>query len=276
VALLSDLINSTSVLEVSRTAQSGAAPSIATRLSCANTGGYGEGSVLSPLVSATTPPAARTANRHRANRGVRHRRLVVAVALLGLVAVAIVVEFARDTVTPRLFHLATGLVGGVPVAMAIAGWCTYGLLPVAAILLDRDHRRRYGRPDVGPLSDSTLLMRRIKASDGHRLARQPWVVWCWRAPVVAVVVLAIAFLPVPGDGHSDLVAAMQTTRSGAAFLIGWQWACVSAVLGTLIIVMGPVAAALRPRTESLRLPIASYIVASTLSLAALVVAIASA
>jgi hypothetical protein len=202
--------------------------------------------------------------------------VVVAVALLGLAAVAIVVEFARNAVTPRLFHLANGLVGGVPVGMAVAGWCTYGLLPFAAILLDRDHRRRYGRADVGPLSDSTLLMRRIKASDGHRLARRGWLVWCWRAPVVAVVVLAIAFLPVPGDGHGDLVATMQSTRGGAAFLIGWQWTCVAAVLGTMIIVMGPVIAALRPRTESLRLPIVSYIVASALSLAALVVAIASA
>ena len=276
MALLSDLINSTSVLEVALAAQSGAAPAITTRLSCTNPGEYGDGSVLSPVVSATSPPAARTATRHRAQRNTRRRRIVVAATLIGIAAAAIAVEFARDAVTPRLFRAANGLVGGMPVGMAVAGWCTYGLLPLAAILLDRDHRRRYGRADVRPLTDSTLLMRRIKASDGHRLARRPWIFWVWRVPVAALVALALVFLPIPGDGHGDLVATMQTTRSGAAFLIGWQWACVAAVLGTLIIVMGPVAAALRPRKESGRLPIGSYIVAAALSLAALAVAVVSA
>jgi hypothetical protein len=276
VALLSDLINSTSVLEVAPAAQPGAATRIATGLSCTNPGGYGNGSVLSPLVSATSPPAARTATRHRAERNTRRRRVVLATALIGIAAAATAVEFARDVVTPRLFHAANGLVGGMPVGMAVAGWCTYGLLPLAAILLDRDYRRRYGRADVGPLTDSTLLMRRIKASDGHRLARRPWIVWAWRVPVAALVALAVVFLPIPGDGHGDLVATMQTTRGGAAFLIGWQWAGVTAALGTMIIVLGPVAAALRPREASGRMPIGSYTVASALSLAALAVAIASA
>ena len=213
----------------------------------------------------------------------RRRRVIVVGTLLGLAAVAIAVEFARDAVTPRLFHLAQSLAGGVPIGMAAAGWCTYGLLPLAAILLDRDHRRRYGRTDVGPLADSTLLMQRIKASDGHRLARRSWYVWCWRLPVVALIALAVVFLPIPGDGHDDLVATMQTTRGGAAFLIGWQWACVAALLGVIFIVMGPVITALRPRgsdgqvrPESRRLPVGAYITASALSLAALAVAIASA
>jgi hypothetical protein len=253
-------------------------------LSCANTGGYGHGSVLSPLVSASSPPAARTATRHRALRSTyRRRRVIVVASLLGLATVAIAIEFARDAVTPRLFHAANGLVGDVPVGMAVVGWCTYGLLPLAAILLDRDHRRRYGRPDVGPLSDSTLLMQRIKASDGHRLARRSWYVWCWRLPVAALIALAVVFLPIPGDGHDDLVVRMQTTRGGAAFLIGWQWACVAAVLGVMFIVMGPVITALRPRgsdeqvrTESRRLPVGAYVTASALSLAALAVAIGSA
>jgi hypothetical protein len=276
VALLSDLINSTSVLEVAPAAQSGSTQRIATGLSCTNPGGYGERSVLSALVSATSPPAARTATRHRAQRDSRRRRAVVATTLIGIAAAAIAVEFARDAVTPRLFHAANGLVGGMPVGMAVAGWCTYGLLPLAAILLDRDHRCRYGRADVGALTDSTLLMRRIKASDGHRLARRPWIVWVWRVPVAALVALAVVFLPIPGDGHGDLVATMQATRGGAAFLIGWQWTCVAAVLGTMIIVMGPVATALRPRKELGRMPIGTYIVAAALSLAALAVAIVSA
>jgi len=127
-------------------------------------------------------------------RNTHRRRVIVVGTLLGLAAVAIVVQFARDAVTPRLFHLAQSLAGGVPIGMAIAGWCTYGLLPLAAILLDRDHRRRYGRADVGPLSDSTLLMQRIKASDGHRLARRSWYVWCWRLPVGALIALAVVFL----------------------------------------------------------------------------------
>jgi hypothetical protein len=211
-------------------------------------------------------------------RNAHHRRRVIVVGtLLGIAAAAIAVEFARDAVTPRLFHAANGFVGDVPVGMAVAGWCTYGLLPLAAILIDRDHRRRYGRADVGPLSDSTLLMQRIKAADGHRLARRSWYVWCWRAPIAALIALAIVFLPVPGDGHGDLVATMQETRGGAAFLIGWQWACVAAVLGVMFIVIGPVITALRPRgSESRRLPIGAYVTASALSLAALAVAIASA
>ena len=102
-------------------------------------------------------------------------------------------------------------------------------------------------------------------------------------PAAALIAIAVAFLPVPGDGHHDFVARMQETRGGAAFLIGWQWACVAAVLGTMIIVLGPVAAALRSRgeastarDESVRLPIGSYVAASALSLAALAVAIVSA
>jgi hypothetical protein len=210
------------------------------------------------------------------------RRVIVIGALGGLVAVAIAVEFARDAVTPRLFDIAKSVTGDVPIAMAVAGWCTYGLLPLAAILLDRDQRRRYGRPDVGPLPDSTLLMQRIKESDGHRLARPSWYVWLWRAPTAALIALAIVFLPIPGDGHGNLVTRMQMTRSGAAFLIGWQWACVAAVLGVMIIVMGPVVTTLRSRgkaprpEESRRIPIGSYVTASALSLAALVVAVASA
>ena len=65
-----------------------------------------------------------------------------------------------------------------------------------------------------------------------------------------------------------------------AFLIGWQWACVAAVLGVMLIVLGPVIAALRPRDpegpESRRLPVGAYVTASALSLAALAVAIGSA
>ena len=210
------------------------------------------------------------------------RRVIVIGALGGLAAVAIAVEFARDAVTPRLFDVAKSVTGDVPIGMAVAGWCTYGLLPLAAILLDRDQRRRYGRPDVGPLPDSTLLMQRIKESDGHRLARPSWYVWLWRAPIAALIALAIVFLPIPGDGHGNLVTRMQMTRSGAAFLIGWQWACVAAVLGVMIIVMGPVVTTLRSRgqaprpEESRRIPIGSYATASALSLAALVVAVASA
>jgi hypothetical protein len=126
-------------------------------------------------------------------------------------------------------------------------------------------------------------MQRIKASDGHRLARRSWYVWCWRLPVAALIALAVVFLPIPGDGHDDLVATMQTTRGGAAFLIGWQWACVTALLGVMFIVMAPVITALRPhgsegqiRTESRRLPVGAYLTASALSLAALAVAMASA
>jgi hypothetical protein len=284
VALLSNLINSTSVLEDRLSAQAGASSSIATYLSCTNTGGYGGVSVVSPLVSASCPPAARTATPHRARRNTpRRRRIIVVGTLLGLAAVVVCVEFARDAVTPRLFDGAKSLTGGVAVGMAVAGWCTYGLLPLAAILLDRDHRRRYGRPDVGPLADSTVLMRRIKASDGHRLAPRSWYAWFWRVPSVVLIALAVVFLPIPGDGHRNLVDAMQATHGGAAFLIGWQWACVAAVLGVMFIVMGPVITALRPRgsdgrvrVESRRLPVGAYVTASALSLAALAVAIGSA
>lgn len=211
------------------------------------------------------------------------RRVIVVGTLAALAAVAIAVDLAADALTPRLFQAADGLVGNVPVGMAAAGWCTYGLLPLAAILLDRDHRRRFGRPDVGPPSDSTLLIRRIKAADGHSLARRSWFVWCWRLPVAALIALAVVFLPIPGDGHDDLVATMQSTRGGAAFLIGWQWACMTAVLGVMFIVMGPVITALRRRgskdqvrAESWRAPVGTYVTASALSLAALVVAIGSA
>jgi hypothetical protein len=284
VALLSDPINSTSVLEALPPAQSGAVSSIATHLSCPNTGAEGCGSVLSPLVSASSPPAAATATRHRVPDNTRRRRrVIVAGTLIGLAAAAIAVEFARDAATPRLFDVAKSLTGDLPIGMAVAGWCTYGLLPLAAILLDRDHRRRYGRPDVGVRPDSTLLMQRIKASDGHRLARRSWYVWCWRGPIAALIALAVVFLPIPGDGHGTLVATMQETRSGAAFLIGWQWACVAAVLGVMIIVMGPVVTALqsrgeasRPPGEFRRIPVGSYITASALSLGALAVAIFSA
>jgi hypothetical protein len=190
-------------------------------------------------------------------------------------------EWARAEVTTQLFAGAGAVAGSTPVAMAVAGWLTYGLLPLVAIVLDRDHRRRYGRPDVDALTDSTQLIRRVRTTTGHHVAGphltgHAWRYWLPRAPLAALVVLAVFFLPVPGGGHTDLVTTMSADRSGAAFLIGWQWACVGATLGVVLLVMRPVVTATRPRPASHQFPLIGYAAATLLSIAGLVVALLSA
>jgi hypothetical protein len=159
--------------------------------------------------------------------------------------------------------------------MAVAGWLAYGLLPLAVIVLDRDHRRRYGRPEFGALTDSTQLMERIKASSGHRVASPSVRHWLSRAPLLIVLALALLFLPIPGARHPSLADTMGVTHGGAAFLIGTQWACIAGVFGAMIVILAPIVAARRP-AEARRSPLRGYAAAMALPVVALAVAIMSA
>jgi hypothetical protein len=230
-------------------------------------------------VSVTSPPGARTAVRHRVTRSPRRRRLapiaIVGVVVAALVAAAIPLERVRVAAANGLFHLVERLIGGVPTAMAVAGWLAYGLLPLVVIVLDRDHRRRFGRPEFGIMSDSTQLIERIRASNGHRVAGRSVRHWLSRSPLLIVLAFAVLFLPIPGRHHPSLADTMGMTHGGAAFLIGTQWACIAGVLGVMIVILAPVLAARRP-PASPRSPLRAYAAAMALPVVALAVAIMSA
>jgi len=200
--------------------------------------------------------------------------IVVLSALVVVVLLLVPLEYVHDVVARNVFRFADWLTHGTPIWMAVAGWCTYGLLPLVAITLDRDKRRRYGRPEISVADDSTQLIQRIRAEDGHRIARRPLHYWATRTPLLVVVALAVGFLPLPGR-RADLADMMSTTRDGAAFLIGWQWACVAGLLGTVVVIMAPVAGALRRRpTRHSAIP--GYVLALALSAGGLAVGILSA
>ena len=211
-------------------------------------------------------------HRHRAPRA--HRRgLILALAMLAA-ASAVPLEFARQALVARLINGAGVLTGGAPLALALVGWLTYGLLPMLAIVLDRDHRTRYGRPDVSPLDDSTLLIRRVRANEGHRIARRPFHYWISRSPLTLILAVAVVFLPMP---FTHLVADLHESEAGAAFLIGWQWSCVAALLGVMIIVLAPVAGAFRSaRAAATTTPFRLYAAATLPSIVALGIALVGA
>src|SRR5262249_56334217 len=95
-----------------------------------------------------------------------------------------------------------------------------------------------------------------------------------RTPLVVLVELGVGCMPVAG-GRADLADMRSTTRDGAAFLIGWQWACVAGLLGTVVVIMAPVAGALRRRpTKHSATP--GYVLALALSAGGLAVGILSA
>jgi hypothetical protein len=200
--------------------------------------------------------------------------IVVLAALVVVVLLLIPLEYVHDVVARDVFRFANWLTHGTPIWMAVAGWFTYGLLPLVAITLDGDKRRRYGRPEISVADDSTQLIRRIRADDGHRIARRPLGYWATRTPLLVVVALAIGFLPLPGR-RADLAEMMSATRGGAAFLIGWQWACVAGLLGTMVVIMAPVAGAIR-RSPTKHSAIPGYVLALAMSAAGLVVSILSA
>jgi hypothetical protein len=199
----------------------------------------------------------------------RRRGVILALAMLAAAA-AVPLEFGRQALVSRLINETGALVGGAPLALAVAGWLTYGLLPLFAIVLDRDHRARYGRPGVSPLDDSTLLIRRIRANEGHRVARRPVHYWITRSPLVPILAVAVVFLPMP---FTQLVADLHESEAGAAFLIGWQWSCVAALLGVMVIVLAPVAAAFRSPRAVAGTPTRLYAAAALPSIVALGIAL---
>jgi len=209
----------------------------------------------------------------------RRRRLarfaVVSAALAAVAAAAFPLEHARVAAARGVFHFVQHFIGGTPTAMAVVGWLAYGLLPLAVIVVDRDHRRRFGRPEFGTMTDSTQLIERIKSSSGHRVARRSVRHWLSRSPLLIVAALAVLFLPIPGRHHPSLADTMGMTHGGAAFLIGTQWACIAGVLGTMIVILAPIVAA-RRSTELPRSPARGYAAAMALPMAALAVAIVSA
>ena len=211
-------------------------------------------------------------HRHRRARRTNRRRTRLILALVVLAAAcAVPLEFARQAFVARLINATGALTGGAPLALALAGWLTYGLLPLLAIVLDRDNRTRYGRPDVRPLDDSTLLIRRVRATEGHRIARRPFHYWISRSPLVLILAVAVVFLPMP---FTHLVADLRESEAGAAFLIGWQWSCVAALLGVVIVVLAPVAGAFRSRQAApTTLPSRLYVAAALPSIVALGVAV---
>src|SRR5689334_10689118 len=73
----------------------------------------------------------------------RRRGILIAVAMLAAAAL-VPLEFARQALVGRLINATGTLTDGAPLALALAGWLTFGLLPLLAVVLDRDNRNRYG------------------------------------------------------------------------------------------------------------------------------------
>ncbi len=200
---------------------------------------------------------------------------MIAATVFCAAAVLIPLELAREVAANAVVHSATRLTGGVAVGMVFIGWLTFALLPLAAVVLDRDYHRRFGSPGTPVATDTTQLMRRVKARRGHGVARRPARFWLARSPLLVVFALAALFLPLLVAGHSRMVIGWQQTYAGATFLTGWQWSCWTAILGTIIVIMAPVFAGTRPRRARPSSPARVYAAAVALPLIALGISLAS-
>lgn len=262
---------------------------------------------MHPASGLSTPPPAISTHR-AAGAPSRHRRSsrrarwrAAAIGALAVLVVALVVPFevARESVADKLVRWADSATHSSIPAMTVAGWLTYALVPLVAVVFDRDNRRRYGRPKslprqaTGPLdgtgtfelvepdpagrignrlTDTGHLLLRQRAERGHRVARPGIGYWLGRFPLLAVVALAVLFLPLRGVA-TDLVDRWRAAYSGAAFVTGWHWSMPAAALGVILVVMGPVFASAVPRRARQASRTRLYLVAALLPVLALPVAL---
>ncbi|HKD99284.1 MAG TPA: hypothetical protein VKB69_17030 [Micromonosporaceae bacterium] len=270
---------------------------------------------MPPAISSSTRPAPYpavaphrdSARRRRSRRTTskwpaRRRALLILVLAAAVAALLVPFELAREAAADHLVRWADQLTHGSTVAMAVAGWLTYAFLPLAAVVLDRDHERRYGRPKprpypgrghpdgepdwtgtfyltevprqasgrpaADPLTDTGHLVLRQRAARGHRLARRGPGHWLRRSPLLVALALAVLFLPLRGV-NTDLVDRWRAAVSGAAFVNGWHWSMPAAALGVILIVMAPVFASAAPRRARQAPRTVLYLVAALLPLLAL-------
>jgi hypothetical protein len=221
-----------------------------------------------------TPPAAHSEARHHVPRTERRRRTLIQVAIVVMVLILVIpLEFVREATADWLVEWVDAAVGSGPTAMAVAGWLTFALLPIVMIVVDRDMRRRYGAPEVDVRTDTTVLMQRVKATRGHRVAGPSRVHWLVRSPLYAVAALAVIFLPLRGMA-TGVVNGWRRTYGGAAFVTGWHWSVPAAMLGAILIVGTPLYNAVRPRRAAPPVPQSRvYAVAAALPLVSLVIAL---
>lgn len=253
-----------------------------------------------PAPAISTHRASGARSRHRRSPAQARLRAIAVTALVAL-AVALVIPFevARESFADKLVHWADSATHSSIPAMTVAGWLTYAFVPLAAVVFDRDNRRRYGRPRSAPrpatgalddtgtftlveadpagrggnlLTDTGHLLLRERAERGHRVARAGVGHWLRRLPLLAVVALAVLFLPLRGVG-TDLVDRWRAAYSGAAFVTGWHWSMPAAALGVILIVMAPLFASTAPRRARRAPRTRLYLVAALLPLLALPVAL---
>jgi hypothetical protein len=223
-------------------------------------------------VSTTTHPSPRVGARRRA---AAPRRRPAAIAALVLVALAIVavLDHYREAAAEWMFRLALTVTGGAHAGMTVAGWLTFALVPLGAVVLDRDHRRRFGAPAPRDMSDTMQFVLRERASRGHGVARRPVTWWLRRTPLFAVFAVAAINLPLALGHRSDFGTSWRATAGGQQYLGGWHWSLIAAIVGAALVILAPLAVAFRKRRARVASPTALYVVVALLPLAGLALAL---